>query len=192
VRALFNHGLPEMEAALDNLIGIVDCLETLGYRYQIDISSGRGFEYYTGLIFQLFVGEVKVGGGGRYDALIPLLGGDAAPAAGFALYFDHLVDLTAPASLPVAAAPRVVVRAVPAVLGQAFGVASRLQEAGYRAEICHGAEIADDVRWLVEINEQAPVFVVRDRVTQAGAECDTIEQLLPLLGEVDGNQDRTA
>ena len=35
-------------------------------------------------------------------------------------------------------------------------------------------------------------FVVRDIKTQTGAECDTIEQLLPLLGEVDGNQDRTA
>jgi len=192
VRALFNHGLPEMEAALDNLISIVDCLETLGYRYRIDISSGRGFEYYTGLIFQLFVGEVKVGGGGRYDALIPLLGGDDVPAAGFALYFDHLVDLMAPAALPAATAPRVLIRAVPATLGRAFGVAARLQEAGYRAEICHGAEIADDIRWLIEINEQAPVFVARDRVAQTGAECDTIEQLLPLLGEVDGNQDRTA
>jgi len=26
-------------------------------KYQIDIASGRGFEYYTGMIFQMFKGK---------------------------------------------------------------------------------------------------------------------------------------
>ncbi|GAI49934.1 unnamed protein product, partial [marine sediment metagenome] len=81
LKALFNHSLPELELHIDNFINIADLLEAMGYRYQIDITSGRGFEYYTGIIFQLFSGEGKIGGGGRYDALIPLMGGGDIPAS---------------------------------------------------------------------------------------------------------------
>ena len=61
--------------------------------YKIDMATGRGFEYYTGFIFQLFADGEHVGGGGRYDALIPLLGGKDTPASGFALYLDCLMGM---------------------------------------------------------------------------------------------------
>ncbi len=96
LKAMFNQDLPEFEPPLNNFIDIVDLLDTLGHSYQIDIASGRGFEYYSGVIFQLFAGEERVGGGGRYDALIPLMDGRDIPASGFALYLDPLMDLVKP------------------------------------------------------------------------------------------------
>jgi len=47
--------------ALDNFIGVVDMLTAMGIKYQIDIASGRGFEYYTGMIFQIYSGDAKIG-----------------------------------------------------------------------------------------------------------------------------------
>ncbi|MBI2328858.1 MAG: ATP phosphoribosyltransferase regulatory subunit, partial [Chloroflexi bacterium] len=137
VKALFNQDLPELKPALDNFISIVDLLESLGCHYQIDITSGRGFEYYTGVIFQLFAGEEHIGGGGRYDALIPLMGGKDIPASGFALYLDHLMKLIKTETLAKPPAQRILIKAGAkgSVLKEAFSLAGCLHEAGYAAEV---------------------------------------------------------
>ena len=99
LRALYNQDSKELEPALNNFISTVDLLEAVGVNYQIDLASGRGFEYYTGLMFKLLIGGEQIGGGGRYDHLIPLMGGKPTPASGFALYLDHLMKLTKVATL---------------------------------------------------------------------------------------------
>jgi histidyl-tRNA synthetase len=50
-------------------------------------------EYYTGLIFEPYVPELEIalGGGGRYDKLIELFGGESTPAVGVAQGIDRLV-----------------------------------------------------------------------------------------------------
>ncbi len=49
----------------------------------------RGFEYYTGIVFEVFDTNTKnprsIFGGGRYDNLLELFGGDKVPAVGFGL-----------------------------------------------------------------------------------------------------------
>ena len=85
--------LSELKPQIDDFVFIADSLRSLGYEYQIDVASVRGFEYYTGMIFQLFVDDEKVGGGGRYDALIPAMSGKNIPASGFGLYLDLLMEL---------------------------------------------------------------------------------------------------
>jgi histidyl-tRNA synthetase len=55
----------------------------------------RGLDYYTGMIFEVFVPEYPIGslaGGGRYDRLIEQLGGPNIPATGIAFGFDRMVD----------------------------------------------------------------------------------------------------
>jgi histidyl-tRNA synthetase len=188
-RALFSRSFPALEPHMDNLISIVELLETMGYRYQIDIASGRGFEYYTGVISQLFTGEDKVGGGGRYDALIPLMGGGDIPASGFALYFDHLMDLVAPAALPRSKAQRVLIRTASGAIKQGFDIARRLQEAGYVAEIKLGDKAPDDSRWLLEVREEAPFFVMNDLVKHQKLELATADEVLRLVGEGNVTED---
>ncbi len=188
-RALFSHSFPEIESHMDNLINIVDLLETMGYRYQIDIASGRGFEYYTGVIFQLFVGEDKVGGGGRYDALIPLMGGGDVPASGFALYFGHLMGLVAPAAVPRSKAQRILIRATPGAIKRGFDVARRLHEAGYVAELQLEEQRPADSRWLLELRDEAPFFVMTDLVKRRKLELETADEVLRLVGEGDTNED---
>ncbi len=188
-KALLSHSFPEIEPHMDNMISIVELLDTMGCRYQIDIASGRGFEYYTGVIFQLFTVEDKVGGGGRYDALIPLMGGGDIPASGFALYLDRLMDLIKPAAWLRPKAQRILVRATEGAIKRGFDVASRLREAGYVAELQLGGQDPADFRWLLELQDKAPLFVLTDQARRQKLELETADEVLRLVGEGDVNKD---
>jgi len=177
--------LPELGPTLNDFINIADLLESLGCHYQIDITSGRGFEYYTGVIFQLFLGEEHIGGGGRYDALIPLMGGKDIPASGFALYLDHLMNLIKPEALAKPAAQRVLIKAEPEradVVKEAFSLADCLHEAGYAAEVYLSGQEPANLRWVLDVRGKAPLFVLTDQLNQARFELKTADEVLKLLG----------
>ncbi len=184
VKALFPQDLPELKPALDNFISVVESLEAQGYRYQVDITSGRGFEYYTGVMFQLYVGKERVGGGGRYNALIPLMGGGNKPASGVALYLDSLMNLVAPETLAGPAVEKVLVKAESQrgkVSPEAFRLAARLHEGGYAAEVYLGGAEPPDVRWTLDVRQDSPVFILADRVNSRRFEAQTADEVLRLL-----------
>lgn len=63
---------------------------------QFDPTLARGLDYYTGMIFEISVGDGdlgSLGGGGRYDNLIGQLGGLDIPAVGVGLGFDRMVEV---------------------------------------------------------------------------------------------------
>jgi histidyl-tRNA synthetase len=185
LKALFRRDLPEFEPALDNFINIVDVMETLDYSYQIDITSGRGFEYYTGVIFHLFTGNTRVVGGGRYDALIPLMGGREVPASGFALYVDRLLGLLKPEILDEYAPERLLVRTgdnTPETAKEGFRMAARLRDAGYIVEMDLGGQSSVDLRWTLEVHSGTPQFVVTDAVSKKEYKTQTAEEVLGVLG----------
>lgn len=62
----------------------------------LDFSVMRGFDYYTGTVFEFFgEGDVKgsIGAGGRYDNLVGLYSGKPLPAVGCTLGVDRVLDL---------------------------------------------------------------------------------------------------
>ena len=139
---------PAIYPGLDELSEIASLLTGLGLSYQIDFSSGRGFEYYTGIIFGFYSAGRRLGGGGRYDELIPLVGGDNICACGFALYIDRLMDLlkTSPPG------DTILVRAGEGRLSKAaLGLARLLRDEGFIARCDTGDERAAGVRWVVEM-----------------------------------------
>lgn len=87
------------EQGLNELKQIVDKAENFGIskRVTIDFSLARGLDYYTGPVFEITVEEYKdvgsVAGGGRYDKLIELYGGQPTPATGISLGIDRIVKL---------------------------------------------------------------------------------------------------
>jgi histidyl-tRNA synthetase len=181
LKALFTQNLAELEPPIDDFISIVDRLEALDYEYQIDIASGRDFEYYTGVIFQFFVGGEKVGGGGRYDALIPLMGGEDTPASGFALYLDRLMNLVKPEILAEPSGQRILIRAQPEAVTESFTMASRLREAGYEAELDLGGRELASLRWTLDVQNKAPLFILTDQVEHRKFEAQTADEVLKLL-----------
>jgi histidyl-tRNA synthetase len=68
----------------------------------------RGFDYYTGIIFEIFDTDPKnpraLFGGGRYDDLVSLFGGDTIPAVGFGMGDVTLADFLETHDLMLSAA----------------------------------------------------------------------------------------
>ena len=185
MRSLVSRDLPELEAPFNNFIDTVERLEAIGCDYQIDITSGRGFEYYTGLIFRLFVGGEEVGGGGRYDALIPLMGGQDTPASGFALYMDCLMRLIEPENLVPPSAGKILVKVGLKKAGdmkEAFNLANRLHEAGYPAEVYLGGSEPASLKWTVEIRSKEPHYVLTDCSSRQVLELEAEAEVFALLG----------
>jgi len=184
LKTLRKQNLAGLEPPLDDFINIVDLLEVLGHSCQIDIASGRGFEYYTGVIFKLFMGEEKIGGGGRYDALVPLMGGKDIPASGFALYLDHLMKLVKPEVLAEPVAQKILIRVEsdqPEMVKQSFSIVSRLRGAGYVAELKLGGLEPTNFRWTLDVQGKAPLFVLTDQVNNKKFEAQTTDEVLALL-----------
>jgi len=61
-------------AAVENLRTILELVNKSGYKIDLTVDSGfaRGLEYYTGMVFEIFVPDLDIalGGGGRYDKLV--------------------------------------------------------------------------------------------------------------------------
>ena len=192
LKALFSQSVPELVPLVDDFINIVELLDAIGCNYQIDITSGKGFEYYTGVIFQLFNGEDKIGGGGRYDALIPLMGGGDIPASGFALYFDCLMNLVEPAVLAGPLEQRVLVKAEREVVRQGFDITASLRKAGYVVELWLDGQELPNLRWLLDVRNKAPLFVLHDSLKRKKFELETAGEVLTLLCESNADKDSPA
>jgi histidyl-tRNA synthetase len=75
---------------------VLDLLDALHLRYEVDNSIVRGLDYYTRTTFEFYVAgrrgqQQALVGGGRYDGLVQTLGGRPTPAIGFGLGIDRAV-----------------------------------------------------------------------------------------------------
>ena len=82
-------------AATRNLREILKLARQGGCNAAMTVEAGfeRGLEYYTGMIFEVYVPDLNIalGGGGRYDRLIELFGGAPTPAVGVAHGLDRIL-----------------------------------------------------------------------------------------------------
>lgn len=63
-------------------------------KIKIDASLVRGLDYYTSLVFEVFLGaKVSCGGGGRYDNLVRKIGGQPTEAVGISLGLDRVMEM---------------------------------------------------------------------------------------------------
>lgn len=66
-------------------------LDQLGIQYEINQKLVRGLDYYCDTVFEFVDAEgLTVCGGGRYDGLIEILGGEPTPGFGFAAGMERL------------------------------------------------------------------------------------------------------
>ncbi|BEQ13986.1 histidine--tRNA ligase [Desulfoferula mesophila] len=85
------------EACAEHFEEVKRLLTMAGVSYETDPKLVRGLDYYTRTAFEFKTSQLgaqdAVGGGGRYDGLIEVLGGPATPAIGFALGVERLALL---------------------------------------------------------------------------------------------------
>ncbi len=84
-------------AGLDELTELFAMTEQygIGKWLALDMSLVRGLDYYTGLVYEVAIGDKKIGagGGGRYDNLVKTLGGQEMPATGISLGISRIFGI---------------------------------------------------------------------------------------------------
>ena len=128
------------KAAAENLGEVLKLVVESGCPVQvIEPAFARGLEYYTGIIFEIYIPELEIalGGGGRYDKLIEAFGGDSTPAVGCAHGIDRiaLALQTQKAALGAKGRKRVLVLSVnDALKAEALKIAQTLRATGVIVE----------------------------------------------------------
>ena len=85
------------DACKKHFMAVVEYLDGMEIPYVLNPYLVRGLDYYTRTVFEVWpsgdaVGSMSsLGGGGRYDDLVAILGGPPTPAAGFAVGVDRLI-----------------------------------------------------------------------------------------------------
>ena len=128
--------------SLAHLETLRSLLDNAGIAYRVNPRLVRGLDYYTRTVFEWVTTELGSQGticaGGRYDGLVEQLGGQATPAAGFALGIERLAELAALQQVKgVNVAPQVYIapQADGEVLANAMRLAEQLRDAGIRVEL---------------------------------------------------------
>ncbi len=157
---IFDDKRPEIKAAMENAPLLMDYLsdysrdhfekvkqylDTLGIAYVVNKRMVRGLDYYTGTTFE-FVHEdlgaqSGIGGGGRYDGLMEVLGGQALSGIGFGLGVDRaLLAAIAENTLPVQdfTSDLFIIPLGEELKGYALSVAAEVRRAGYSVEMAFG------------------------------------------------------
>ncbi len=130
-----------LEAA-DNLLEILRLVSKSGCKIDMIADAGfaRGLEYYTGMIFETNVPDLDIalGGGGRYDRLIELFGGEPTPAVGVAHGLDRIMLAMLGQKIPLESAGEKRVMIIPiseTLSGEALKIARLLRDAGIPVEV---------------------------------------------------------
>jgi histidyl-tRNA synthetase len=181
------------DACAEHFAAVKAHLEALDIAYVEDPGLVRGLDYYTRTAFEFYAKgregqQQALGGGGRYDGLVELLGGRPTPGIGFGLGLDRIVLALAAegAAAPPEARPlAVVVGADPAGTMARLRVATDLRAAGLavRAELtvrklAKQLESAarDHAHFAVIIGDELADGQVQLRDLEAGS-----QQLVPVV-----------
>ncbi len=126
--------------AVENLEDILSLLPGRRIKTSVEAGFARGLEYYTGMIFEIFVPEMDIalGGGGRYDKLIELFGGEPTPAVGVAHGIDR-VTIAAQKQKQMIEKRRlrkvIVIPTDGSLIGQALMISAEIRSEGIPAEV---------------------------------------------------------
>ncbi len=133
-------GYEKAKAAVENLAETLKLIaESADISIAVEPAFARGLEYYTGMIFEIYIPglDIALGGGGRYDKLIEAFGGEPTPAIGCAHGIDRIAIAlqTQKTTLATKAEKKVVVLPITeAMKSEALKIAQQLRSAGVTVE----------------------------------------------------------
>jgi histidyl-tRNA synthetase len=135
-------GYEKAVAAAENLNEILKLVSESGSKIDVNVeaSFARGLEYYTGMIVEVDVPELDVAlaGGGRYDRLIELFGGEPTPAVGIAHGIDRIMLAMQEQKAPPETEEQETAMVIPIreeSKGEALKISQMLRESGIAVEV---------------------------------------------------------
>ena len=87
------------EECNDHFKRVLEYLDEVEVNYNLNSTLMRGLDYYSRTVFEFWPADAKdaaqsaLGGGGRYDGLMEVLGGRPTPGLGVALGMERIIDL---------------------------------------------------------------------------------------------------
>lgn len=200
INATAPHAVDALCAACgDHFAAVRDHLDALGIRYRIEPGLVRGLDYYTRTAFEYYRSGAEgqqqaLGGGGRYDGLVELLGGRPTPGIGFAIGLDRVILTRSEAGAPdVPPTPplAVVVGADPDATAARLRIATDLRAAGLavRADLARRklgrqleAAVKDGARFAVIVGDELADGKVGLRDLDGASQKPVeLEDLVPIL-----------
>jgi len=191
--------------------GVCQRLADAGIEYRLNPRLVRGLDYYNLTVFEWVTDRLgsqgTVCGGGRYDGLIELLGGKAAPAVGFAIGVERLLDLweqtlaangEQPAPVPECdvyvvhqgdEAQRLAAQAAEALRDAGFAVVVHAGSSGFKSQFkradASGARVAVILGGDEVANRTAGVKFLRGAIEQEGVQQQTpLDRLAEVVGAI--------
>jgi histidyl-tRNA synthetase len=135
---------PDFQAALTRLSDLADLLKAGGMKsteYIFDLKIARGFDYYTGVVFEMFLPDSRssVGSGGRYDNLVANYSKESLSGVGASIGISRLFSvLKQKNSGPSTPAQALIVIFSDDLLPYCFKVATELRKNNINVEIYPG------------------------------------------------------
>lgn len=135
---------PDFQAALTRLSDLADLLKASGMKpveYIFDLKITRGFDYYTGVVFEMFLPNDRhsVGGGGRYDNLVANYSKESLSGVGASIGISRLFSvLKQKNSGPSSPTQALIVIFSDDLLPYCFKVATELRKNNINVEIYPG------------------------------------------------------
>jgi histidyl-tRNA synthetase len=193
------------DACAEHFRGLREHLDAIGVAHRIEPRLVRGLDYYTRTAFEVYPRGISgqqsaIGGGGRYDGLVELLGGKPTPGIGFGLGLDRvLLALEAQGSGVTEIAPpvAVVVGAEPAATAERLRIATLLRAGGLaaRADLATRklgkqleAAARDHAHFAVIVGDELADGQVQLRDLEAGTQkLVAVEDLVREVGRAHGS-----
>jgi histidyl-tRNA synthetase len=187
---LFDDKRPEMVAAMakapllldylspeaqDNFEKVQGYLKAMNIAFTINPRMVRGLDYYTGTTFEFVHSDLGaqsgIGGGGRYDGLMEILGGQPLSGIGFGLGVDRaLLAAVAEGVLPSDSftSDLFIIPLGESAKSSALTIASQLRNSGITTEIAFGDRALKGAMKAADKSGARFVIVLGESELQAG------------------------
>ena len=85
------------ESCHNHFRNVLEFLDELEISYVLNSGLVRGLDYYTKTVFEIWEtdkegSQASLGGGGRYDDLVRIMGGESTPAVGFSFGIERAIE----------------------------------------------------------------------------------------------------
>jgi histidyl-tRNA synthetase len=164
------------ESSSQNFKEVKAYLDQLGIQYVVNPRMVRGLDYYTGTTFE-FIHEglgaqSGIGGGGRYDGLMEILGGQALSGIGFGLGVDRALLAAQSEGVLVENQFSSDLFIIPLGDNQksaSLSIAAKLRAAGIRTEIAFGDRALKGAMKAADKSGSRYVIVLGDSEVASGS-----------------------
>jgi len=143
-------------------------LDRLGIQYTLNERLVRGLDYYSHTAFEFITTALGAQGtvlaGGRYDALIGMMGGPETAGIGWAAGMERLAELVSPDLVPAENRPIAVVPVGSECQTEALGVAQQLRASGYSVDMSYRGNMGKRMKRANKANAAAAVLIGEDEL----------------------------